>query len=234
MMENNTCNIAETTETAVSAVSSHNGDADSRTASTLEKTAAPELSDPDTRRADFERLINGEYKDLFTERVSGIINRRFAENKRTEASRLKQRQELIDSRLRTAADGFSQQSALAADEAEELYADWVSQAEALKADYPDLAVGDALKNPSFGKLLLEGFSFRDAYEACNLDSVRDALRAAAAKDAEARTLDRIRLNGLRPNENGASGGSGVITGGMASLSRQQRAELAMKAMRGLL
>ena len=234
-MNNDTSlNTVENTQATASAALSDNGDADSRTASTLEKTAAPELSDPDTRRAEFERLISGEYNDLFTERVSGIINRRFAENKRTEASRLKQRQERIDSQIRTASDGFTQRAMQAANEAEELYSDWLAQAQALKGEYPSLAVEDALKNPSFGKLLLEGFSVKDAYEACNLDSVRESIRAEAARDAEARTLDRIRLHGLRPGENGANGSSGVISTSMASLTRAERAELAMKAMRGLL
>ena len=107
----------------------------------------------------------------------------------------------------------------AANEAEELYSDWLAQAQALKGEYPSLAVEDALKNPSFGKLLLEGFSVKDAYEACNLDSVRESIRAEAARDAEARTLDRIRLHGLRPGENGANGSSGVISTSMASLTR---------------
>ena len=42
----------------------------------------------DQRRADFEKLIKGDYKDLFDDRVQGIINARFKETKQLE-TRLK-------------------------------------------------------------------------------------------------------------------------------------------------
>lgn len=231
-MNENQSISAESVSTTASA--SDNGTAANRTATPQNENAVEQLSASDTRRAEFERLISGEYNDLFTERVSGIINRRFAENKRTEASRLKESRDRLDSELRSAATDFTDRSLLAADEAEKLYAGWLGEVDAIKADYPDFAVEAALKNPSFGRLLLGGLSLREAYEASHLDTVRDSIRALASKDAEARTLDRIRLNGLRPDENGAKGGSGVITGGMSSLSRAERAELARKAMRGLL
>lgn len=230
-MDENNANTPEGTEARSVC---DNGAAANRTATPQENNAVNHLSSPDTRRAEFERLISGEYNDLFTERVSGIINRRFAENKRAEASRERERLERLDKELRSAADDFSEKSSAAADGAEALYSEWISAAEALKGDYPDFLLQDALKNPSFGKLLQAGLPLREAYEASHLDAVREAIRSAAASEAEARTLDRIRLHGMRPGENGAAGGSGVITGGMASLSRAERAELAMKAMRGLL
>lgn len=39
----------------------------------------------EAKRAEFERLIQGEYKDLFTERTQGIINRRFKQTQQLEA-----------------------------------------------------------------------------------------------------------------------------------------------------
>jgi len=39
----------------------------------------------EARKAEFERLINGEYKDIFTERVQSIIDKRFKETKTLEA-----------------------------------------------------------------------------------------------------------------------------------------------------
>ena len=47
------------------------------------------------RRKAFDELINGEYKDLFTEKTQGIINRRFSETKALEAA-LAEQQPLID------------------------------------------------------------------------------------------------------------------------------------------
>lgn len=52
-------------------------------------------TDPERdRKAKFDALIAGEYKDLFEKRVQGIINRRFAENKSME-EKLKSQGELI-------------------------------------------------------------------------------------------------------------------------------------------
>lgn len=40
---------------------------------------------PEARRSEFERLIQGDYKDLFSERVQAIIDRRFRETKNLQA-----------------------------------------------------------------------------------------------------------------------------------------------------
>lgn len=50
---------------------------------------------PEDRNAMFEQMINGEYKDLFADRVQNIINRRFKESKGME-ERLNQLQPLMD------------------------------------------------------------------------------------------------------------------------------------------
>lgn len=44
----------------------------------------PATPDPEARKADFEKIIMGDYKDLFDERVHGIINNRFKETKTLE------------------------------------------------------------------------------------------------------------------------------------------------------
>ncbi len=49
----------------------------------------------EAKRAAFEELISGEYKDMFTERTQGIIDRRFKETKNME-SQLKSQQPVID------------------------------------------------------------------------------------------------------------------------------------------
>lgn len=40
--------------------------------------------DPEARKAEFEKLVKGDYKDLFTETVQGIIDKRFKETKTVE------------------------------------------------------------------------------------------------------------------------------------------------------
>lgn len=63
----------EADTTVDSAAESHNTDV-STTSDTLE-----------AKRAAFEKLISGEYKDMFTERTQSIIDRRFKETKNMEA-----------------------------------------------------------------------------------------------------------------------------------------------------
>ena len=133
-----------------------------------------------------------------------------------------------------AAAGFAARSARIADEAEALYASWAAEAKELAKEYPGFDLAAVAKEPAFARLLRAGAGLRAAYEATHMDSVRAAIRAAAAAEAEARTLDGVRLRGLRPDENGARSGSAVLTGGMAGLSREQRARIAERAMRGLL
>ena len=135
---------------------------------------------------------------------------------------------------RGAAVTFAARSARLADEAEALYAEWTSAAKELSRDYPGFDLAAAAKEPAFGRLLRAGIDLRSAYEATHMPLVREAIRASAAAEAEARALDGVRLRGLRPDENGARPGGAVITGGMAGLSREQRARIAEKAMRGLL
>ena len=135
---------------------------------------------------------------------------------------------------RGAAVTFAARSVRLADEAEALYAEWTSAAKELSRDYPGFDLAAAAKEPAFGRLLRAGIDLRSAYEATHMPLVREAIRASAAAEAEARALDGVRLRGLRPDENGARPGGAVLTGGMAGLSREQRARIAEKAMRGLL
>lgn len=200
-----------------------------------------------TRREEFERLISGEFKDAFTERVAGIIAKRLGENRA--AKRQTEQSSPADGGAPSgareagpdpaktpdaAAVKFAAHSARAADEAEALYAEWTSSADELKRDYPGFDLASVAKEPAFQRLLRGGADLRSAYEATHMDAVRGAIRAAAAAEAEARVLDGVRLRGLRPEENGARSGGAVLTGGMAGLSRAERARIADKAMRGLL
>lgn len=132
------------------------------------------------------------------------------------------------------AAGFAARSGRLVDEAEALYAQWTSDAAALAKEYPGFDLAAAAREPKFARLLRGGADLRSAYEATHMDAVRSAIRAAAAAEAEARVLDGVRLRGLRPDENGARSGSAVLTGGMAGLSREERARIAERAMRGLL
>lgn len=64
-----------------------------RTGSTTDVSTSSDTLE--AKRAAFEELISGEYKDMFTERTQGIIDRRFKETKNLEAQ-LKGQQPVID------------------------------------------------------------------------------------------------------------------------------------------
>ena len=67
--------------------------AEGRTGSTTDVSTSSDTLE--AKRAAFEELISGEYKDMFTERTQGIIDRRFKETKNLEAQ-LKGQQPVID------------------------------------------------------------------------------------------------------------------------------------------
>ena len=66
-----------------------------------------------------------------------------------------------------------------------------------------------LKNPDMQRLLQAGIPFRTAYESVHMDDIKANIAKAAATSTEKRVVDTVRAKGIRPKENGASGGAGV-------------------------
>lgn len=89
--ENEILNDSQKDEALVPRATSENlssnksdGSADTSVLESENQLPADEIANSDATNADFEKLIKGPYKDAFTKKVQGIINKRFKEQKTAE------------------------------------------------------------------------------------------------------------------------------------------------------
>lgn len=115
---------------------------------------------------------------------------------------------------------------------------WVADAETVKAHYPDFDLNALLpQEPGgetpFTRLLKAGVSMEHAYRVINMDRLMaDATRQTAALTEKA-VVDSVRAKGARPAENGAAPRSAfVVKSDVSKLTKEDRATIALKAMRG--
>ena len=166
--------------------------------------AAGETTDPKERSEAFRRLMEGEYKDLFTAYFQETFNRRFREQKEM-AEELERHRTLV----RAAAEHFG-----------------VAEGDLLAA----IRAEDGKRNAPTASAVQS--SEKTSNEEVMQQALREAVEAARL-ETEQRLLATIRARGLRPAENALRGGSGPALGGEASrLSRAQRAALAKRAAEG--
>lgn len=235
-------------------------------------------STQEDKKAEFEKLIKGDYKDLFHERVQGIINERFKETHTLE-EQLQQVQPILDilsskygakaddpAALRQAIendDSYYQEEAvqkgltveqlkeikrierenaeLRRAEAEraraesnaQIQAKWMQDSEAVKQIYPDFDFGTEVQNQDFAKLLGAGIDVKTAYEVIHKDDLIGGAMYQTAQTVKQKLTNDIQARGMRPQENGTSGQSAVITKtDVASLSKKDREEIERRVMRG--
>lgn len=195
------------------------------------------------RRARYRALVTGEFKDLFVADTQRIIDHRFKET-RTLRETLSAQKPVLDRLMKryAVADVPALRAAIEAEEtragaqaqeagrrAEERQARWDREVEETRGTYPQFDFDEASSDPRFTALLEAGVSVRLAYEVLNLEQIK----AQAARAAEKRLADHIRAQGIRPQENGAAAQSAVaVKPDVGRLTRQQRSEIAQKAMRG--
>lgn len=142
-----------------------------------------------------------------------------------------------------------------AEPAEEVDADYLREAEALREVYPDFDLAVELADPILGEILRGRGkpTLRQLYEAAHMDrivegrveaavtsavanAVETAVTAAVAdavRKTEEQVLEHIRARGRRPVENGTRAASGVrMHPAVNRLSRRDRALLAKRAELG--
>ena len=104
----------------------------------------------------------------------------------------------------------AQRQAEAEKQIEQQVQTWAQQAKELQdaGDYQFDPLTE-LKNPDMQRLLQAGIPFRTAYESVHMDDIKQSIAKAAATSTEKRVVDTVRAKGVRPKENGASGGAGV-------------------------
>jgi hypothetical protein len=134
-------------------------------------------------------------------------------------------------------------------------AELLSEAEGVRAVYPDFDLTAEMGHPILGAILRGEAkpTLRQLYEAVHLDDIVEGRVAAtvqaqvaeavagavaeavasAVRETEERLLSHIRARGRRPSEVGAMGGGGIrMHPAVSRLTRKERAMLAKRAENG--
>lgn len=121
------------------------------------------------------------------------------------------------------------------EKAREQYAIWYEEAKAVKEKYPDFDLNTELSNPKFRSMLSANYSrefmpgMEQIYEMVHHDEIMERHKSSVQKS----TIDNIKARGLRPDEAGSdSGGAVDLKKNVSNLSKQERADIARRALLG--
>lgn len=175
------------------------------------------------RRAAFEELIKGEYKQEYEARVQELLRKRLkntkaaAEQAAEENRRLKQQLEDSGSQQRIA----------------RMAAQLRQQTEAAKAVYPHMDLARELQDPRFVRLLRADVDVRTAYEVLHRSEILPAAMAYTARQVEQKLTNHIAAGNARPAENGMAGQSAaLVSSDVSQLSRAQRQDIIRRVQGG--
>ncbi|MBQ8895585.1 MAG: hypothetical protein IJY88_02190 [Clostridia bacterium] len=116
---------------------------------------------------------------------------------------------------------------------DQLMRGWLNEAKELKAIVPEFDLKAEIQNDRFSYFLNSGFSVSDAYKMTHVDEYAAAKAAAAAKEAEARTLNELRANRARPTESAAVSSASVrVKKSVSNLTLADTDRLIEEAKRG--
>lgn len=207
------------------------------------------------REAEFQRLIRGEFKDLYDARVQDIVQKRLKGQQKTleQYQSLEPALELLGKKYGVVGKDFAALTRAIRAEAEakpdpqvqavreenvqlkaqRRYEQWMQQTEEAKALYPNLRLEQEVQNPRFTRLLGMGLDVGEAYLLSHRDEILPALMRHSAKAVEEKLANHIAANGVRPPENGlGSQGAAVIRNDVSKMSRTQRQELIRRVQQG--
>ena len=242
-----------------------------------ETTEAEVVQQPD-RNAEFEKLIKGEYKDLYDARMQDTIQKRLKGTKETvdKYNALSPTLEMLGKKYGVDPnDTEALNKAIAEDDAyyeeealergvtvdqlkeikkmerenaelrkikqeqenrekgQQLYSQWMEQAEKAKAIYPSFDFRAEMQNPKFTDLLRANIDVRTAYEVVHKDDIIPAAMQFTAKTVEQKLTNKIIANGARPAENGSSSQSStVVKSDVSQLTKADRDEIRRRVARG--
>ena len=242
-----------------------------------ETTEAEVVQQPD-RNAEFEKLIKGEYKDLYDARMQDTIQKRLKGTKETvdKYNALSPTLEMLGKKYGVDPnDTEALNKAIAEDDAyyeeealergvtvdqlkeikkmerenaelrkikqeqenrekgQQLYSQWMEQAEKAKAIYPSFDLRAEMSNPKFTDLLRANIDVRTAYEVVHKDDIIPAAMQFTAKTVEQKLTNKIIANGARPAENGSSSQSStVVKSDVSQLTKADRDEIRRRVARG--
>ena len=119
------------------------------------------------------------------------------------------------------------------DNANKLYAKWMSEAESTKAVYPSFDLRAEMQNEEFLNLLRSNVNVRTAYEVIHKDDIIAGAMQFTAKKVEQNLTNKIIANGARPSENGnSSQGASVTKSDVSALTKADFAEIDRRLARG--
>ena len=117
--------------------------------------------------------------------------------------------------------------------ADRVYADWMRQADNLKAVYPSFDIKVEMQNSKFIDLLRNNIDVRTAYEVVHKDDIISGAMQFAVKTAEKKLTAKVIANGARPSENGISSqGASVTKSDVSQLTKADLAEINRRVARG--
>lgn len=116
---------------------------------------------------------------------------------------------------------------------------WMQQAEALKARYPDFDLQKEINDPNTGErfvsLLRSGEIGVDvAYQVVHMDELMTGAIAQAVRTTRQKTVNDIRARGMRPSENGSGGGAAgtIVKKDPSKFTKADREEISRRVARG--
>ena len=202
-----------------------------------------EIKDQD-RRGDFEKLIRGEYKAEFDDRVQRIIDKRFRETRslKEQAAKVKplidhlrekynenDAEKLLEKVAKDGAEAggndenerllMENRQLLKEKRARDTVERWRREMRDIQDRNPAFDMKSEMKNPRFFSLLRSGVSVRDAYDVIHKDEM---------------LKNDIRARGMRPEENGVGGkNAGLIAPtSVSSMTKKEREEIERRCARG--
>lgn len=212
-----------------------------------ETTADTAAQVSENRDAEFLRLIQGPYKDLYDARVQDIVQKRLKSQQKT----LEQYQSL-EPMLNQLADRFgvtqgdwealsramaenpsTAPSPVHQKKAKAQYDQWIRQAQEAQRMFPGLQLQQEVRNPGFLRLLDQGLCVQDAYFLTHRDQIIPAAMHRSARAVEETLASRIAANASRPMESGMiTKGAAVTKSDVSQMSRAQRQAIISRVGRG--
>lgn len=202
----------------------------------------------DRKKADFENLIRGEYKQAFDQKVQKIIDKRFRDMRilREQFARIKPVLDALNEKygvtdaqtlvkmLKEDASGTDRADIERRRNAAMKVMKWRREADDLLRMHPGFRLETEMKNAVFTGLLKAGIDMKTAYNALHQDEILDYAVRYAVKKARDKTMKEMRLIAQRPEENGAGGRGGAKMApiGVNNMTRAEREEIERRCARG--
>lgn len=211
------------------------------------------------RREAFETLIQGKYREAFSERVQSIIDRRFKDLKtlRARAEKLEPLLEQLrgqygaeddDALLRAVRDSnptlspeASGKNAAPKDgrpggnrpEYEGGFPKWKRDIAAAEKRYPSFRIAQECRNPVFVRLMRSGIDVATAYEFVHRGELLGRTVQETARLVRQSVGNEIRTRAQRPEENGMGARSAAVGRPDARrMTRQEREAISRRVLKG--